>query len=484
MKKLLSVLLMLTFILTTFIGCKNYNQSVDITEDIPDTEVITEENTQTILEHKVEIPQGFVGIYTAEDFQYICNNPWCNYILMNDIDFSEYSDKWESTDVSIFDGNNYTISNYQNDQPLFGSAFRIYDLNVTNAEINCNGNNPVSILCEVLYNFETFSEEKFISNCNISGNIYLNCTSYLDEDSRTPERSISGIVSSAQIGSINNCSYNGNITLDLSSEKYRENRILQIGGVCGNADSTVSFDNNITKGNININENIENLRINVGGVIGGVLGSDKGNITNCVNYMNIILNNSIPLQGSIGGIIGKLSGNAYGCSGYIERCSNFGAIQVEKIFNSKNKNAYVGGICGEGNCNIMNCFNTGEIKAGISGGIIGQNQFGEISTSYNVGNISGSVLDDESFSGLKVEGAIEAFGSDDGKHFAQINYCYYIDSGINPVYKNTKFPYVFGLNNENALLQESYKGFDFENIWEMGSENYLYPMLKNSPVVN
>ena len=69
MKKIISILLSITTILIMFAGCVSSNM---VTEELP-TESATESTTQPA--HKTEVPEGYVGIYSVDDFEYIRTTP-------------------------------------------------------------------------------------------------------------------------------------------------------------------------------------------------------------------------------------------------------------------------------------------------------------------------------------------------------------------------------------------------------------------------
>ena len=50
--------------------------------------------TVAFAENQTTVPDGYIGIYTAEDLYNIRNNLSGKYILMNDIDLSVY-ENWE-----------------------------------------------------------------------------------------------------------------------------------------------------------------------------------------------------------------------------------------------------------------------------------------------------------------------------------------------------------------------------------------------------
>ena len=105
MKKIFSLFLTLLFFIVIFSGCAG-----DVSEpnqDNTDTD-ITQETTL----HNETVPEGYIGIYTVEDFDYLRNSSTGQYILMNDIDMSNI-DSWNGINFQgTFDGNNYEILNY------------------------------------------------------------------------------------------------------------------------------------------------------------------------------------------------------------------------------------------------------------------------------------------------------------------------------------------------------------------------------------
>ncbi|WP_035214094.1 InlB B-repeat-containing protein [Desulfitobacterium hafniense] len=145
-----------------------------------------------------------------------------------------------------------------------------------------------------------------------------------------------------------------------------------IGGIVGYALNT-----NLTNCHfLNVSEtelSIVTGRSNVGGLAGYIAGtviecSNTGNVTGATQY--------------VGGITGqhKPSGN----SGEIKTSYNAGTITGGDI---------VGGIVGEGGRNIENCYNLGEISGGSTvGGIAGKSRTATatIKKSYNQNNVTGS----------------------------------------------------------------------------------------------
>lgn len=125
--------LFLTFLLVAliFAGCnssgsKNGSYHVDTEIDI------TEKSTTT---HVTAVPDGYIGIYTVDDFDYLRNSNTGQYILMNDIDMTD-TKKWDGINFQgTFDGNNYEIKNYHFSNGFFDT---IIDATISNLTITAN----------------------------------------------------------------------------------------------------------------------------------------------------------------------------------------------------------------------------------------------------------------------------------------------------------------------------------------------------------
>lgn len=71
------------------------------------------------LVHITTVPDGYIGIYSANDLQNISKNTKANYIIMNDIEFNGINFSAIDNYSGIFDGNNYIIKNFKSDSPMF-----------------------------------------------------------------------------------------------------------------------------------------------------------------------------------------------------------------------------------------------------------------------------------------------------------------------------------------------------------------------------
>lgn len=169
---------------------------------------------------------------------------------------------------------------------------------------------------------------------------------------------------------------------------------------------------------------------------GGIAGVNKGSIIGCRNL------SAVRGEINVGGIAGLNNGS-------ISRCENLGWI------GNKGNN---GGIAGLNNGSIENCRNSAAVDGGYStaGGIAAENK-GSISKCCNDGII---------ISEFGLAGSISAV-SDEGS----IEDCYYLDG-------YTLDKYSSKLTEAQMRDKSSFVGFDFDNIWVMGEDEYLYPMLR------
>ncbi len=103
------------------------------------------------------VPEGYIGIYSAEDLDRVRDNLGGKYILMNDIDLSSFAN-WDpigdkgAAFTGVFDGNGHVVKNLtidrsdENDVGLFGyvEGSTIKNLGVVDA--NVKGNEYVGII--------------------------------------------------------------------------------------------------------------------------------------------------------------------------------------------------------------------------------------------------------------------------------------------------------------------------------------------------
>lgn len=175
-----------------------------------------------------------------------------------------------------------------------------------------------------------------------------------------------------------------------------------------------------------------------------------------------------------------------------ERCFVSGEIICYTGENAIMMGTYgaVGGFaaCAE-NCSVINCANQANIKMihevadDISvGGIIGKSINSKAINCYYSGKVSAEILKEIApyvepsvYEKVHTGGLV---GSTDDK--SVFENCYFADSTDNAVGNGSPtLRQVEKLSKTEMLNQSAYKGFDFENIWEMKKEKTSFPMLKS-----
>ena len=171
-----------------------------------------------------------------------------------------------------------------------------------------------------------------------------------------------------------------NCTSTVDINFINDNQSTIIGGIFGSASNT-TFSNCSNRGNITSN------CTNIGGIVGDA--SSTVSISGCTNSGNIIIPSALTSNNTSvfwGGIAGKNTG------GTVSGCHNLGKI-VASYVPTSSAFAYIGGVFGQGDCNVSNCSNADSIicKATSAysifiGGIIGNISRNEEHTMLNCKN--------------------------------------------------------------------------------------------------
>lgn len=314
----------------------------------------------------------FIKNWTIEDGE--------TYTVVNDISLSDsasYSSKSISVNI-VFDGNGKTISNLK--MPIFDK------INKSTAEIkniNARGNFTVNAGVTTGGIANTLGAGS-IENCTFEGTITV--CNYEEAGGHTY---IGGIVGKFQDAvmrtSIKKCINKAQIT---AVNLYFNNAYdVYIGGIAGYANyGNISECKNTgeIEGSITVNRELQDVDKCNELFIGGITGfSYDSGIELCINYAKMYCLTEYESDfSSVGGISGVFSGSA----GYnLENCGN----KAEII----GTNSLVGGICGFG-INAFNSYNIGNItcnNAGKAGGIIGGTEALRMKSCYNIGQISGNI---------------------------------------------------------------------------------------------
>lgn len=376
-----------------------------------------------LADENAEVPEGYTPIYTAEDLDNIRNNLSGKYVLMNDIDLSGY-ENWEPIGtknepfIGELDGDDYSIKNL-----------------TINSDQSAKGTYYFGLFGYLVSNVEN----SIMKNVNI-------------EDAK--------------------------ITVKYSGVETGKCNV----GILAGYENYDSVFNCAVSGKIKV-ENFYSSEV------GGIVGRGAWSIfESCSSYADIeVVINQNSTTASVGGIVGTAKYT------YEEECCNFGNISVG--YNETNEKCYVkiGGIEGNGSESMgpRNSYNRGDISVEFSssrvyiGGLCGESFI--IQKSYNFGNISYP----EDFNGYAgaVSGnmAMSMLPVEPGNEMENV---YYINENMIPTYESESIPDDFSsspfnnvclLTEEEFKKQESFVGFDFEEVWEM--EENGYPVLRNQPVL-
>lgn len=378
-------------------------------------------------------------------------------IYLNDIsNYSQWSDEY--TPALVWDGINGFAGNFD------GQDYTIYGLYMKKETDNVGFFNEFNKQSEVV-----------IKNINFE-NVYV-----------SGGNNVGAVVGKADCVRIENCSVNGAV------KGTGDN----IGGLVGYSGSAGHYGTKIY-------DSINNASVNGSNYVGGFVGqayignnlglgnenvggseklilqrcTNKGNVNGAGNYIGGIAG-SLDRMMNCGGMeiteltnIGEVVGqdDVGGIAGLIKTYSARSEQETHLNYISNQGNVmgetYVGGIAGKALWNgggakvINNSYNAGDVTANNSdaGGIYGNANGGnDINLSFNVGKITAPVS----------VGAL--IGHSSG---ASMNNVYYLSgSAANSKNGDAKESNVKDLSNEEMKVADSFQGFDFDRIWEMG-ENY------------
>ena len=380
-----------------------------------------------------EYPEGeLFGEGTKWERQYITRGLLSNYVLVNDIDLSAFSN-WAPIGDSdtrfsgTFDGNNYSIKNLKIDTTseyvgLFGSTSgHLRDLNLVDPDVK--GSTYVGALSgyhvfEVVQNIKVLKSPN--SNPLIQGNNYVG--------------GVMGYTRDNFIGRITN-------EVDVVGNDY-------VGGIVGQY-RMLDF---IHLRDLDFSHNKGDVtgRNNVGGIVGH---NSNGLLTKVFNEGNITG------VRDVGGVVGSSTGLSYYGMDAISEAVNIGYVKG---------NDFIGGLVGWfSRERMIDSYNTGVVE-GINyvGGAIGGSEYDNgyefINTSainrvYSLGVIIGGIKD-----GLVGQPAEMT-----------INNSYYNSDLSNTSISGIGAP----LTNEEMTDPESFSTFDFTNKWGIVPEE-TYPYLK------
>ncbi|MBS4200530.1 InlB B-repeat-containing protein [Bacillus sp. FJAT-49732] len=363
-----------------------------------------------------EVPEGYIGIYTADDLDRVRENLSAKYILMNDIDLIEkYSTGWmpigseETAFTGVFDGNGKKISGLtikQKATSIKNVSVGLFS-HIQNGEIRNLSLSSVHITLEMVNNSDennTLESNVFagslagdiqnstVINTSVNASISITANNNFVFYSINSNISVGGIVGKSFNTSFTDCKSSGEIktnSINRSGNKAVTSRDAA-GGIVGDATLTTfnNCENTATVGGDSFSSEKDATRYR--GSAGGILGN--GQQSSIVNSRNLGLVNgsstSSDISMGIGGIIGR------GSDMTIIHSVNEGTIKAKENF-QYNYTSYslglnTGGIIGElQKGNVENSVNKGGINGGNTGGIAGLVNSGEFLNCQNEGQVMG-----------------------------------------------------------------------------------------------
>ncbi len=451
------------------------------------------------VEHKTEVPDGYVPIYSFSDWQKIKDNEpkdrntlneynTANYILMGNVTFP---DSYESLKAfgGVLDGNGYTI--YNVGTPLIdllsGATVKNLGIDVNHVEnfedLVQNYGALARYSATIAYGTR-YEEKSTVDNCFVKGLIDF---SFRDGD-------VGGIIGSADKVIFTNC-YNS------ADVKIRSRQGAYVGGISGCYGEIINCFNT---GKISAYATCENtfnqhsINIYAAGIT-----AYKGNFQYCYNSGDITAGAGASCDVLAAGIVGDLF-----LGGVAENCINTGAIKVYNDYTPENQTSnleaeennesvfgigyYAGGIAAKASdgsvmAKIANCWNNGDIIGRRRvGGILASGYDVNIENCFNTGGVTGEkyvggivgYVDRESNitncynSGTMGNGEyVGSIAGDATKPEDVFENCYYLSGGVSATPIGANYSEVHELSASEMSDSESFKNFDFNKIWTMKKDS-------------
>lgn len=369
------------------------------------------------------VPDGYTGIYSQSQLREIASDPDGLYILMEDIELNNWIPICQSDNpfTGVFEGNGHTITGiditteWEKGETMYLGLFSNVD-NARIADLKVSGQITVTMIS---------SSGKISGTCCIGGvvgcargNTYLdNCVSNVTI-TVTPNHSMAkyygyGGIVGRYVGEENTAS------ISFCKNIAPISSINSVGGILGNSDTYYS--------KLNIfgcqNEAPIKATLFTSGIVGEIetAGSEDAiTISACWNKARI------DTTEQAGGILGSSDNN--GDTVFIEDCLNTGDVLAQ------NAPSDAGGIAGATYAVIKHCINTGFIDGAPTGSAI-------------VGNARAR------------EDIIDCFWLDTGRSLVGL---FRMDGAMLKIRDGA-------LSVDAMKVQENYKNFDFNGVWEMST---------------
>lgn len=314
------------------------------------------------------VPSGYTGIYTADDLDAVRNDLSGKYILMDNIDLSDWGD-WKPLGAASF--NSFTSGQFTG--VFDGNGYSILNMTITDDTTtrNYKGNYWYAGLFSVIDGAEIKNITK------ITGTIY--CES-------SPCLYAGGIVGWLQSGTIHDCTSYVDITYKNGEPgdgvvSTASGIGFAGGGIAGHIHKSSSSETNVLIYNCANFGDISGIGsgtpMNIGGIVGATFVTEDIEIYDCFNTGSLSAYTNFTDAG-VGGIVGS------GDRALIKRCYNVGRLSCKA---GSSDRSYVGGIQGEGPggynvpLTISNCYYLSGVSA--VGHIVYNTKTGETKTNVS-----------------------------------------------------------------------------------------------------
>ncbi len=369
-----------------------------------------------------ESESDYIPVYDENDFNSMRENLNGKFILMNDIDLSDYKN-WApiGSENSPFCGR------------FNGNSFAVKNMKINNVR----GNHAVAGLFGTIKN-SIIENVTVVGEMNISGNDGIRA----------------GLICGEAFNSIiSGCITYGNISVSAKND-------VSVGGIAGfftktsgtvdSVEPKIEFCQNNTSVNVNASCESENISFNF--FTGGVVGFTDGKISKSSNRGNVT---AMCLTGTYDYLF-TLTGGICGNSN--NKISN--SYNIGNICSTGSKYVFVGGISGFWSqfYDIFNCYNMGQIKSESKSGHY--SEMGGL-----IGHVDTLLYPDSS--------------ETSSVHLAKIQNCYYLNNtekAFGDVFPENSYN-VKSLSPKDFSNKSSFTDYDFESTWKM-SENEKRPLLQ------
>lgn len=323
-------------------------------------------------------------ISTASELQAIGDDLDAHYELGENInlyrlDFEPIGNEWDGPFTGTLDGKGFTISNMNVTSPdlkytgLFGYLEgAVCNLKLDNVYVS-GGRFAGGVA-------GTVGVGGVVTDCEVlSGTVTV---------SGSPMRMAAGGITGVCEGTVTRCSNGANVVV---------NDIGDAGGIIGRVNEDLVIEDCVNSGVIQTSITYYSYETLVSGGIIGYVKNSEVLVTNCENSGSVSSGDSAYYVYS-GGIIGYGSGSRTSVKG----CNNSGSVTAFSGTSKSSYYTYSGGIIGCGATEILDCTNSGTIKADAynahSGGMVGY-ECGAVANCNNYGDVSSEPMREYSYSG-------------------------------------------------------------------------------------